>query len=125
MTYNWQGHRIADAKHADALNQEYGHRASMGIPADMAARGAYEDYRRGIHHEAAAYHLRSAQNASQDGHRDSAARHQAMYRMHTAAAGHRGAPTVVPHEIQARLHSVVPNGTPYFVGHAGDKLLGG
>lgn len=121
---NWNGYRLAGPEDVERLQAEVGHRAGMGMETDLAHKSAYHDYRRVLHNEAAAHHLRGSERAARAGHRDVAERHQAMFRAHIRAAGHRTAPTVVPPEVQAHLNAVQDPGHHFFAAHRGDALLG-
>ncbi len=120
---NWNGHTIASPEDAGRLDQDHGHRVSLGMEPDMAARGAYADYKHDSHNQAAAYHLKSAQAMQEGGNRDGADRHRLLYKLHIKAAGHRGAATQVPPAVQAHLHSVGTRRPDFFEPHRADGLL--
>lgn len=120
----WQGYRIAVPEDTGRLDADYGHRVSLGLPGDLAARSAYSDYRRALHNEAAAHHLKASQRAAEGGNREVAERHRVLYRSHLNAAGHGRSRAGVPSEVQAHLNAVVDPGHRFFTAHRSDQLLG-
>ncbi len=119
---SWKGHVIAGPDDQQRLEQDHGHRMTLGMSDDMARLGAYSDYKTQTHNEAAAHHLRSAQATANAGQREAADRHRVLYKLHVRAAGHKEG-TGVPPAVQAHLHTSTPTGSDYFTAHRADGLL--
>lgn len=123
MTVDWQGHKVAEARHVSDLEKraailEFGH----GLSRREAENQAYSEHLREMHLEAAAHHLAGQRGARAAGSIKDARRHGEAYAAHLRALG---LPSVaaVPREVQERLANVASK-VYRFRPHPADELQG-
>jgi hypothetical protein len=102
----------------DSAIKEFGE----GHERPEAERRAYEDYRKKVHSEAAAHHLRGMRAAQASFDMPEAERHGMAYAAHLRALGHEPIDKVPP-EVEAYLQQEEVKPQYKFKAHPADSLL--
>jgi hypothetical protein len=118
------GRPIGAADHADLLDRmaavnEFHHKQ----PRDVAEDGAYREYQKQQHIQAAATHLAGMKAAHGAGDMESARKHSRMYEMHLKKLGHSPYAAPPPEVRAAHAKAIEAGGVHEFKPHTGDTFL--
>lgn len=115
----WMGQPVLNEDHAHGLEQEAAiNEFGRHMSRHDAEKAAYDNYKRNIHSQTAAYHLRGMKIAQAAGDQESAMQHSAAYVAHLKAAGHDPYGPV-PADVSQHVSELT--GKPYrFKSHAAD-----
>lgn len=116
----WQGKSILDAAHHGDLETRAAiHEFQHGLPRQQAESKAYEEYVKDARQRAAAHHLDRQKAADAVGDKETAFKHNILYRLHLKALGLDEVGPVPP-EVQRHIEDEGKKSPVKFKAHPGD-----